>query len=305
MSWFIIAIGAPFLWAMVNIFDQYLVKKYSIGEKGSGGLVLFSSLIGVLASIIIWIFAKNVFQIPLQDKLLLILTGGLTIFWVIIYLYTIEIEDVSFVSPWFSMVPVFGYILGYIFLGETLTSKQLLGSLIVIIGVVLISIDFSIKEKHKFKWKPALYMSIACLVIAIAGIIFKYVTVEENFWVASFWEYFGLGIFGILIYILVPKYRKEFNFMNKMGGVKIFTLNILGEFMTIAGNLMTNFAILLAPVALVYLVGSFQPVVVLILVIIGTKFFPHIVTEKIHKQVLVPKIIAIVIIVVGSVFLFV
>jgi len=46
MSWFFIALGAPFLWAIVNIADQHLVKKYSTGHKGSGGLVLFSSLIG-------------------------------------------------------------------------------------------------------------------------------------------------------------------------------------------------------------------------------------------------------------------
>ena len=41
MQWFFIALGAPFLWALVNISDQYLVEKYSVSKRGSGDLVLF------------------------------------------------------------------------------------------------------------------------------------------------------------------------------------------------------------------------------------------------------------------------
>lgn len=52
MNWFFIALGAPFLWAIVNIADTYLVSRYSEKEKerSSGGLVLFSSLIGLVVA---------------------------------------------------------------------------------------------------------------------------------------------------------------------------------------------------------------------------------------------------------------
>jgi len=305
MTWFFIALGASFLWALSNVSDQYLVKKYSVGDKGSGGLVLFSSLIGIFVAIFIGIFTTGIFNISNFDKLLLILAGGISISWIIIYLYTIEIEDISFIVPWFSAIPVFGYVLGYIFLGETLSAHQLIGSAIIILGVVLISIDFSLEEKFKFKWKPVIYMLIVCLLCAIVGVIFKYVTVADSFWISSFWEYSGLGIFGIFIYIFVPKYRREFNYMNKKGGRKIFTVNTSSEFITVMGNLLSNYAILLAPITMVYLVESFQPAIVLLLVIIGTKFFPKIIAEKIHRQVLLPKILSIIIITIGSIFLFI
>jgi hypothetical protein len=71
--------------------------------------------------------------------------------------------------------------------------------------------------------------------------------------------------------------------------------------MTILGNFLTNYAILLAPITMVYIIGTFQPAMVLIMVIIGTKFLPKIVTEKIHHQVLIPKIIAIIIMIIGSI----
>lgn len=304
MSWFFIALGAPFLWAVVNIADQYMVKKYSVGHKGSGGLVLFSSLIGIVVTIIIGIFTAGIFEISTVDKILLFMSGGLSIAWIIIYLYTIEMEDISFIVPWFSAVPIFGYALGYIFLKETLSFYQIIGSIIVLLGVIIISIDFSLEEKFKFKWKPAFYMVIACLIIAVIGVIFKYVTVTDRFWISSFWEYLGLGFFGLFIYIYVPKYRHEFSYMNRKGGKKIFTLNTISELMTVVGNLLTNYAILLAPIAIVYLVGSFQPAIVLMLVVLGTKFFPKIIAEKIHKQVLIPKIIAIAVMIIGSIFLF-
>jgi len=304
MHWFFIAIVAPFAGALVNISDQYLVDKYSVGKRGSGGLVLFSSLIGIFAAIIIAFFTTGIFEIPFLDKLLLIGTGGITIAWVILYLFALEIEDVSSVVPWFMTIPVFGYIFGYLFLGETLLREQQIGSLVILTGVFLISIDFSHPSRH-FKWKPALYMILACALASTLGIIFKYVTVEENFWVSSFWEYAGLGFFGFLIYIFIPKYRREFNFMNSQGGKKIFAVNTLSEVITIAGTLAMNYAVLLAPVTMVYLVGSFQPAIVLFLTLLSTKFFPTIIQEDMHMKVLMPKIISIIIIILGSAILFI
>ena len=303
MQWFFIALGAPFLWALVNISDQYLVARYTTGKRGSGGLVLFSSLIGIFVGVFIGIFTPGIFDIPIFDKILLIITGGITIAWIILYLFTLEIEDVSSVVPWFLTIPIFGYVLGYIFLQETLTSHQLLGSVIVLCGVLLISIDFS-KEKKKFKWLPVFYMLTACLLISISGVIFKYVTINNDFWVSSFWEYAGLGAFGILIYLFVPKYRKEFMLMNRQGGIKILALNTISEILTIIGNLLTNFSILLAPVTLFYLVSSFQAAIVFFFTLAATRFFPNIAKENLKGSILFPKIIAIVVMIVGSAILF-
>lgn len=306
MNWFLIALGAPFLWAIVNIVDDFLVSKYSQKEKerSSGGLVLFSSLIGLFIALFILFFKTGILNISTFDKILLFVNGGLTITWIILYLYALEIEEVSNIVPWFLMIPVFGYILGYFFLGEILSLKQMIGSTIIILGSFLISIDFS-RQKNKIKSKPVLYMLGACLALAISGFIFKFVTISGDFWVSSFWEYLGLGVLGLFLYLLVPKYRNEFLFMNKNGGRKIFVINILSELMSISGNLLTNFALLLAPISMVFLVGTFQPVIVLVLAFIGTKFFPNIIKEDISKEVMIPKVTSIILMITGSIFLFI
>lgn len=306
MNWFLIALGAPFLWAIVNIADNYLVSKYSDKERerSSGGLVLFSSLIGLVIAILIFIFQRGLFDISNIDKFILFICGGLTIVWIVFYLYALEIEEVSSIVPWYLLVPVFGYFLGYIFLGENLSANQIIGSLIILLGSVVISFDFKTGKK-RFKKKLAFYMVLSSIAIALSGFLFKFVTNEGSFWVSSFWEYLSLGLIGILIYIFSHKYRNEFKYMNSKGGKKILLLNTISEFISVGGNLLTSFAILLAPITLVYLVSSFQPAILIILTIIGTKFFPHIITEDLSKRTLIPKISAILIMILGSLFLFI
>ncbi len=305
MNWFFIALGAPFLWAFVNIADHYLISKYSKKDKerSSGGLVIFSSFIGFFIAFFILIFNSGVFDIPTSDKVLLLFAGALTVVWIVLYLFTLEIEDVSAVVPWFLSVPVFGYVLGYFFLGEILATQQVIGSVVIFLGLILLSINFS-GDAKTLKKKPLLYMTLACFLIAVSGVIFKYVTVEDNFWVSSFWEYMGLGITGLLIYIFSSKHRAEFMHMNTEGGKNIFLVNVLSELMTISGNLLTNFALLLAPVTMVFLVGSFQPAIVLFMTLVATKFFPDIVKEDTSRKILFPKILSIFIIILGSVILF-
>ena len=301
--WIFFVLIAVFLWSLVNISDQYLVAKFTTGEQSSAGLVLFGSFLGIFIALAIGLYTRGIFLISTPDKLLLLVVGGITIAWVILYLFALEIGDVSAVVPWFLTIPVFGYILGYIFLGETISLQQLIGSAIILAGGFFIVADFS-GQRKKSSYKPALYMVCASFLIAAAGTMFKYVTIGGNFWVSSFWEYVGFGFFGIIVYLLVPKYRREFMSMLKRGGKKIFAVNMMIETLTITGNMLNNFALLLAPLGMVYLMQAFQPAIVLCMALIGTKFFPTIIKEDTSKRVLIPKIIAITIMIIGSVMLF-
>src|SRR3990172_13354781 len=103
MQWFFIALGAPFLWAIVNIADNYLVTRFSNKERerSSGGLVLFSSLIGLIISFFIWIFVPNVFDIPFLDKLLLLVAGVFSFISIILEPFFFEMEGNSAVGSWF------------------------------------------------------------------------------------------------------------------------------------------------------------------------------------------------------------
>lgn len=299
MNWFLIAIGAPVLWALVNIADQYLVEKHSKGVHSAGALALFSSLIGVIVALGIAIFVSDLAMVTFFNKLLLICAGIINAVWIILYLHALEADEVSSIAAWFLTVPVFSYILSYVILGERLTHPQQIGGAIILLGALVLSLDFT-ERKTKFKTKATILMVAACLLIALSGVLFKFVTEEGSFWVSSFWEYVGLGATGVCLFLFHARYRKSFLSMIRSGGRRIFSLNIASEAITIVGNMLTNFALLLVPVTLVYLVDSYQPVIVLLFTCICTKYFPHILKEKFGFRSIAPKLIAIIIMIIGT-----
>ena len=306
MHWFLIALAAPFLWALVNVADKYLVVNYGGGggqHRSSGSLVLFSSLIGIFVALAIGLFVPEIFSIALTDKLLLILVGGLSICWIILYLFALEIEDVSTVVPWMLTIPVFGYLFGYLFLNEVLTYTQILGMGIIFLGAVVLSVDVR-TIKISFKREVVFYMLLVSIIYAANGILFKLVASERGFWVSSFWEHVGLGGAGLIIFALIPRYRQDFLSMLREDGATIFGINVMSELCTIAGNLLTNYALLLAPVALVYMVSTFQPVAVLIFTLITSMVWPQIVKEDFSPRIVTPKLIAVACMVLGSAIMF-
>jgi drug/metabolite transporter (DMT)-like permease len=303
MNWFLIAISAPVLWAVVNIADQYIVEKHAKGEHPVGALVLFSSLIGLLVALGIGLFTKGLLIFSNATIALLMLAGIVHAVWIMTYLRALELDEVSSIAAWFLTAPVFSYVLSYFVLGEQLTKSQLLGGCIILFGALILSLDFT-KRKVAFKTKVGLLMLTSCFLIAVVSVLFKYVTVENSFWQASFWEYAGLGFAGVVLLIAKPSYRRAFRDMWKTGGTRILSLNMGSESLTIVANLLSSFAILLAPITLVYIVNSYQPVIVLLMTYICTRYFPNIITEQFAFRTLAPKLIAIGVMIVGTVFIF-
>lgn len=301
MHWFLIALGAPFLWGLANMTDKYLVHNYV--RHSPGALVLYSSLVGWVVAFLIAIFGADYLTLTNSNIFLLILVGALGVLSIIFYFFAVAIEDISSIALWMLTIPVFGYIVSYFLLGENLTPRQILGAVIILVGAAILSIDFR-EVKLIFKGKVAMWMILSCLLYAFNGAVFKFAAEKSNFWGASFWEYLGLGLGGVIVFLFTPTYRSDFLTNIRNHGLRLIFLNMRNEATTIAGNLLTNFALLLAPVAMVYLVGTFQPIIVLFYAFVSTKFFPHIVEESFSKVVLAPKIVATAIMIVGSAILF-
>ena len=306
MHWFIYAIGAPVLWAMVNIADHYLVKKSDEGDNPVGSLVIFSSIIGLFVALAIFLFSNSSISISGGGEFILILAGIVNALWIILYLYALSADELSVVYPWFLTIPFFAYIFGYFFLGETLTQLQIIGGVIVCLGGVIISLEPAhlFAGRLRFKRQATLCMLSAAILAALGSVLFKFVAEDAGFWASSFWEYLGLGVAGVIIFVCIATYRHGFFAMLKNGGMQIFTINATSELATVAGNLLFRFATLLAPIALVSLVEPIQSVIVFAFAVVGTIFFPHIIKEDISKQVLMYKITAIAIMFFGSILLF-
>jgi drug/metabolite transporter (DMT)-like permease len=303
MTWFLIALIGPILWAIVNHIDKYLLSDDFEGSN-IGALMIFSSLqCGVLILPILYFINHEVFSVSLQNIIFLIIIGVLSIFAILPYMYALDEEEASVVIPLFQLIPIWGYFLSFVILGETLNWVQTVGCILIIFGSIVITIEEDVDEKIKFKKRIIWLMLVSTVLFAIYETLFKFVAIDYGFVISSFWEYVGVLIIGILFYVFIRSYRESFLRLLKTQGKKIISLNIGSESLTIIGNIATNFALIIAPVALVLTVSGIQPLFVFLISIFLTIFFPKIYTEKLSKKHLVQKIISILVIITGAMLL--
>lgn len=298
MTWFLIALIAPALWSVTNHLDKYLISKYFKGA-GTGALIIFSALVGLLVMPAVYAFRPDVIAIPLPQALAIIGGGMVYVVSILIYLYALQKDETSIVVPLFQTVPVFAFVLGYLFLGETLTQRQLVGSALVVIGGILLSLDLSVKRPTL---KSAIFflMLLASFLVAASGLVFKMVASETSFWTAAFWGYVGDVLMGVFFLAAVSPYREEFLRVWRLNDPGIIALNGLNELITVGGNLAFRFATLLAPLALVSAVNGFQPLFVFLYGVVITLAFPRLGTESLMRKHLVQKALTIGIMVIGT-----
>jgi drug/metabolite transporter (DMT)-like permease len=298
MNWFFIALWAPFLLACANHNDKFLVSRY-LKEKSIGSIVILSSLFSGLAMPILLFIQPDVYEIKLAPGSALVATGMLSVFAAVCYLHALDIDEASFVTPLYQTVPIFAFFLAYFILGETITLSQGLASIVIIVGALAFSLEFG-RRGVRFKRKVVALMLVASCLSAINGVIFKLVAVEKGFWVSLFWGFGGQVMAGLALLVCVSTYRRDFFGLftqQKAAGVGLIALS-----RTLFGvsEAVTLYATLLAPVALVLVVNSFQPLFVFALGIALTLLLPQVAKESMDRMKMLQKGVGITFMLVGG-----
>lgn len=296
MNWFLIALISPFLWALSVRIDKELIGKYFHGETGV--LILFSSFISLLVLPFIFFVQPSVIIIDPFLAILVIIAGMISILYLFPYLMALNLEEASRVIPIFQTIPLFGSILAFFILGEVLTIQQMVAGLLIIFGAIGISTRITL-NKFKLNKKVLLLMFLASILVAFSGVLFKFVTIETDFFTTLFWQQIGFFIIGLFIFVLNKDCQKKFLVVFKTNSKKIISLNIFNEVINIVALIIFNYATLLAPIGLVWVINGFQPVFILIIGVIITLFFPKFGKENIDKKSLLQKIFFIGVMLIG------
>jgi drug/metabolite transporter (DMT)-like permease len=179
MSWFFIALWAPFLLACANHNDKYLLSRY-LKQKSIGSIVILSSLFSGVAIAILLFIQPDVYDVSFVQGAALGATGISSVFAAVCYLYALDIDEASFVTPFYQTVPIFAYFLGYFILSETITLVQGLGSFVIIVGALALSFEFG-RRGMRFKRNVVALMLGASFLSAANGVIFKLIAVDKGF----------------------------------------------------------------------------------------------------------------------------
>jgi len=307
MYWFWIAIISPILLAGVNHIDKYILSR--LKGRGVEAIFLFSAILAFGTLPIVFVLGKEfVFNFTFLNAFILFLSGILGSVGLLLYLHSVFKEEISLSIAVFQLNPVWSYILGAVFLGEFLVHLQIVASLIIILGVFIITLDFEELKLKRFIFRRSVlfYMGVASVLYALQDVMFKYVVVNEGaFWSGVFWQLAGVLFFGILFYVFKPSSQIELkNFLLKNNTIT-FKINVFAEMLYLSANIINTFSLLLAPVALISVVGSSQPLFVFLGSLLIAKFLPKISSERLSKGHVLHKLASIFIIIVGSYMLYI
>lgn len=253
MSWLVFAFSGPVLWAMSTHFDKYLVEQY-FKHSDTAVLLLFTALMGVLALPFIAFYAPSITAPGRGSIALIMLSGVLYMGALLLYLRALQTEEASVVAPFFQAAPLFGYVLAYFVLGETLSGRQLAGGALIIAGTFIVSLRFG-RAAGMFKLRLAVLMLACGLALALSGLIFKVFAISVDFWVTTFWLFVGEALFGCAI-LAVATYRWQFIAVLGRHPAALLTISGANEVLNLAGGLGFRYALLFAPLSIVQAIGA-------------------------------------------------
>jgi uncharacterized membrane protein len=290
MSWLVFAFSGPVLWAASTHIDKYLVERY-FKQSDAAVLLIFTALIGVATLPFIAFLEPGVMGVGLANAALMGLSGILYMGAMLFYLRALQTEEASVVAPFFQAAPLFGFALGYLVLGETLSPPQMLGGALIIAGAVLISLRFGRNAATRFNLRLAALMLSCGFSLALSSLVFKIFALRDDFWPTTFWMFAGEGVFGASL-LAVPPYRAQFVALLRGNPRAVLAINLSNELINLGGSLGTRFALLLAPLSLVQAVGSTTTLFVFAFGVLLSLFFPSLGRESLSAQELPRKGIA-------------
>lgn len=289
MPWYLYAAVTPVLYSVTNFVDKFLIEKKI---KDPIAITALSGLVSGALGILLGIFTGFKY-LGLTQTALLLIAGLLLIFYLLPYYKALKLEDTSRVVPLFQFIPVFTLILSTIFLKESLSPKQTIGLLLVVSAGFILSaekIEGKIFRPRKALW----FMLLSGLMYGCVGILFRYVVRESDYWTTLSWNYIGTGL-GAILLLLLPKIRLSIKSQVREIKSSLVIINA-NNGIAILADMSGAYAISLATVPLVNIIGGIQPLVVLILGLILSVWFPQIIKEDIRKVVVAHKLISILLI---------
>ncbi|MBI2484419.1 EamA family transporter [Candidatus Uhrbacteria bacterium] len=299
MTWFLYAVAANVIWSICNHLDKFLLSRRG-GEIGT--LIIFSSLFGIFLIVPILIFYPVVLTAPYLLRGAGIFAGLIGMAGIVLYLYALREEEATLVVPWFQLVPIFAYLYGFLFLGERLSAPQLTGVALVIFGATGLSFDIDSRVPH-LKARPILLMVCSAFFLAGTVTLFKYISIQTDYWTANFWSTVGEVGSGFL-FLLVTRFREQFLEVFRSRVWRVFSANALNETLNLGASLLFRVSILSAPVALVSAaVTGLQPFLVFASGILITVFMPRLGRENLTRKHLVHRGVFLLITFIGTAYL--
>lgn len=306
MNWLIL-VAASVLAGSSHIYIDNYISDYYFKGRGAVSQKLFFALAFVLVSIVLAAVSSFDFlNAGAKIVFVLILSGICTSLAGIPYYKALEIDDSTNLGIFIQVAPVLYLVLGWMFLGESISPLQLTAFVVIMLAPLLIILTTR-KRSRKIKMRAVFYAFLYVLISVGSNLVF----VKENsaeavsFLGSMALVMFGKGIGNVIIMAAKPKWAQRFNHVCKISRKKV----LRPLFLTLGFSLIKDFtyraALILAPsVALASAASdSAEPIVIFFMGIVLTLIWPKFGREKLNRKSVIVHLLATVLVVAGVVLL--
>lgn len=286
MNWILLALLAPAIYTIVNFLDKYIVSNK---VRDYRAMPIYGTIVALIVGTIFWIITG--FPIlGIKDALIVIFTGMLTIWAALLYFKALSKEETTMIIILMQLTPVISLILAFFLLNETILPKQFIGFFVILTSVTIASLKPT--KKKLFNLSSAFFlMLIVSVMWSLSGVLIKFAISANSFSEILSYESWGLGLGGVILFLLFPNIRNAF--IKSFKSLKKETLSFLfiNEFIFVLAKGITFLAYVSGPVALVSVLGGTQVFFGIIYGTILTILFPKNFKEDIKRNSLLRKAI--------------
>lgn len=294
-AWIYFVLIAELIWAFTSLFDKIILSKGYI--KNPFVFIVFNGLMNVLLLFLLPFFDFE----PLSKlDLFIALTAGLFLtFGVLFYYKAVQSEEISRVLMLWQFIPIFVLVMSFLFLGEILTKNHFVGFLLLLVAGLVISYK---KVNGKLKLSNAFYFMLgSTLLISVYYVISKHIYGITSFWNAFMW--LRVAAFSGVFVLLIPSIRKQFITTMKNMGSSIKGLLGFKMIIDFSAFIFLGFAILNGPISLISALGSATaPIFIFFITLFTSIYLPNVIKEEIGKKSILTKVAAILLIIIGIIF---
>lgn len=290
-SWVIIAIVGYISMALSQLLDKALLN---IAFKEVKSFVFLIAILNILAFVLI---PFGVTLLPTSLLLWSFLGGALFILALIPFLSALQGDDASRIIPLVGgLVPVATLLLEFLFLNVSLTKKDLLAFILLVLGSVILTITRSASAKRSIS--SIIKATLGSFLFASSFVITKYIFDQTTFINGFFWMRLG-GVFVAIALMFRSDVRKGLSHFFKKNSFLVKSGYFATQSLNGLGFVLQSYAISLASVGLVNALQGSQYIFIIAFVAIAAYYKPDLLGEKITKGIILEKLTAIFIIFAG------
>jgi uncharacterized membrane protein len=222
MTWFILALIPPMLFAACNFIDKYVVSRVFPNES-VGVFIFAASFVTVFFACVVALLDPAVFDVPWHKALLIACNGALYMVALVPYIMALTQASASVVAPLFQIRQGLVLLLAYLMLDGLPTIVQVVGMVVVSLGVVLVSSERR-DGKPRLQKRVVVLMLFAATMLGVYSVLFKYLQLESGFWPTKFWEYVGESAVALSFGFSAANRRALVTAWNRSGARALFPL---------------------------------------------------------------------------------